>query len=57
MSQKIITIAGKAGCGKSTVADLLARKLNYRVLSSGDQMRKIAKRYNTKAILRIFVLL
>lgn len=50
MSQKIITIAGKAGCGKSTVADLLARKLNYRVLSSGDQMRKIAKRYNMNIV-------
>ncbi|HPO11073.1 MAG TPA: cytidylate kinase family protein [bacterium] len=50
MFKKIITITGKAGCGKSTVADLLAKKLNYRILSSGDQMRKIAKQYNMNIV-------
>ena len=39
----IITISGIAGSGKSTVAKLLAKKLNYKHYSIGDFMRQIAK--------------
>jgi predicted cytidylate kinase len=39
----IITISGIAGSGKSTVAKLLAKKLNYKHYSTGDFMREIAK--------------
>jgi cytidylate kinase len=42
----IITISGIAGSGKSTVAKLLAQKLNYRHHSIGDFMREIAKERN-----------
>ena len=37
-----ITISGKAGSGKSTVAKLLSEKLNLRHYSIGDLMRAIA---------------
>jgi len=39
----IITISGKAGSGKSTVAKQLAIKLNLKHYSIGDLMREIAK--------------
>lgn len=39
----IITISGKIGSGKSTVAKALAKKLNLRHFSTGDVMRKIAE--------------
>ncbi|MEA2037937.1 MAG: cytidylate kinase family protein [Nanoarchaeota archaeon] len=39
----IITIAGIAGSGKSTVAKLLAKKLKYKHYSTGDFMREMAK--------------
>ena len=39
----IITISGIAGSGKSTVAKLLAKKLNCKHYSVGDFMRQIAK--------------
>lgn len=39
----IITISGKAGAGKSTVAKLLSEKLRLNHYSMGDLMRKIAK--------------
>jgi CMP/dCMP kinase len=39
----IITIAGNAGSGKSTVAKEVAKKLKYNHYSSGDAMRSIAK--------------
>jgi len=42
----IITISGKAGSGKSTVAKELARKLNLKHYSIGDIMRQIAKERN-----------
>jgi len=42
----IITISGIAGSGKSTIAKLLAKKLNYRHYSIGDFMREIAKERN-----------
>src|SRR3989338_777396 len=38
-----ITISGKAGSGKSTVAKLLSEKLNLRHYSIGDLMRAMAK--------------
>lgn len=40
----IITISGDAGSGKSTVAELVARKLKVRHYSVGDFMRQIAKK-------------
>ncbi len=42
----IITISGIAGSGKSTVAKLLAKRLNYKHYSIGDFMREIAKERN-----------
>lgn len=39
----IITIGGKAGSGKSTIAKLLAKKLNLKHYSIGDLQRQIAK--------------
>jgi len=42
----IITISGKAGSGKSTVAKQLAKKLNLKHYSIGDIMRKLAKEKN-----------
>jgi predicted cytidylate kinase len=42
----IIALGGKAGSGKSTVAKLLAKKLNYRHYSMGDLQREIAKERN-----------
>jgi len=38
----IITIGGKPGSGKSTVAKILAKKLNLKHYSTGDFMRKLA---------------
>ncbi len=40
----IITISGDAGSGKSTVAELVAKKLKFRHYSVGDFMRQIAKK-------------
>jgi len=39
----IITISGKAGSGKSTVAKALAKKLKLKHYSIGDLMRQMAK--------------
>ena len=39
----IITVSGKAGAGKSTVAKLLAKKLKLTHYSTGDLMRMMAK--------------
>lgn len=39
----IITIAGNAGGGKSTVAKMVAKKLGYDHYSSGDFMRQVAR--------------
>ncbi len=39
----IVTISGLAGTGKSTVAKLLAKKINYTRINSGDIARKIAQ--------------
>lgn len=46
----IITISGKAGSGKSTVAREVARKLKLKHYSIGDIMRKIAKEKNISLI-------
>ena len=42
----IITISGKAGSGKSTVARELARQLKLKHYSIGDLMRQMAKERN-----------
>lgn len=42
MKKEIITITGTLGSGKSSTADLVAKKLGYQRFSSGDFMRKIA---------------
>ena len=42
----IITLSGKAGSGKSTVAKQLAKKLKLKHYSIGDIMRQIAKERN-----------
>jgi predicted cytidylate kinase len=39
----IITISGKAGSGKSTIAKMLAKELKLKHFSSGDFMRQMAK--------------
>jgi cytidylate kinase len=43
MKNKIITINGSLGSGKSSTADLLAKELDYQRFSSGDFMRNIAR--------------
>ena len=40
----IITISGHAGSGKSTVANLLAKKLRYKRYSVGDLRREMAQK-------------
>ncbi|MFH1073003.1 MAG: cytidylate kinase family protein [Nanoarchaeota archaeon] len=40
----IITIGGTPGSGKSTIAKMLAEKLNYTKYSMGDLRREVAKR-------------
>jgi predicted cytidylate kinase len=39
----VITISGLAGTGKSTVAKLLAKKIKYQRINSGDIARNLAK--------------
>lgn len=39
----IITISGKPGSGKSTIAKLLAKKLKYKHHSAGDFFREMAR--------------
>lgn len=46
----IITISGKAGSGKSTIAKIIAKKLKLKHYSSGDFMRKIAEEHNLTLI-------
>lgn len=41
-----ITITGLSGSGNSTVAKLLAKKLNYKHYSAGDFRRQLAKERN-----------
>ena len=40
--KEIITISGSLGGGKSSTADLVAKRLNFKRFSSGDFMRNIA---------------
>jgi len=46
----IITLSGKPGSGKSTVAKLLAKKLDLDHHSLGDFMRQLAKERNVSLI-------
>lgn len=46
MKKKIVTITGGLGSGKSSTADLVAKRLGYKRFSSGDFMRKIALEMN-----------
>jgi len=46
MKKEIITISGFPGSGKSSTADLVAKKLEFTRFSSGDFMRKIALELN-----------
>lgn len=39
----IVTIGGFAGSGKSTVAEIVAKKLGWERISAGDAFRKLAK--------------
>lgn len=45
MNNKINTILmmGKTGCGKGTQSELLAKKLNCNIFSTGDEFRKLRK--------------
>lgn len=40
----IITISGKPGSGKSTIADILAKKFGMKRFSAGDFRRELAKK-------------
>ncbi len=42
----IITIAGKPGSGKTTVAKMLAVRLGYRYYSAGQRMKELAAKRN-----------
>ncbi len=46
MKKEIITIGGSPGSGKSSTANLIAKKLNFKHFSAGDAMRKIALKKN-----------
>ncbi|MDR3267131.1 MAG: cytidylate kinase family protein [Tannerella sp.] len=46
MKAKIITITGDLGSGKSTVSNLLCKKLGYDYIYTGKIQREIADRYN-----------
>ena len=39
----IITITGRPGCGKSTIAKMLAEKLGYKYVSAGELFRQAAE--------------
>jgi len=43
----LITISGKPGTGKSTIAKHLAKKFSLKYFSAGEQMRNLAKEKNT----------
>jgi cytidylate kinase len=46
MKKEIITIGGSPGSGKSSTANLVAKKLKFKHFSAGDAMRKIALKKN-----------
>jgi len=43
---KIISITGDLGSGKSTVSDILCKRLNYDYIYTGKIQRDIARKYN-----------
>jgi len=43
---KIISITGDLGSGKSTVSDILCKRLNYEYIYTGKIQREIALKYN-----------
>ena len=43
---KIISITGDLGSGKSTVSDILCKRLNYEYIYTGKIYREIANKYN-----------
>lgn len=45
MTPHIITISGLPGCGKSTTAKLLAEKLNYKYIDTGNVFRQLAEKH------------
>jgi len=47
MKKEIITISGKPGSGKSSTADMVAKKLGFKRFSSGDLFRKIGLKLGT----------
>jgi cytidylate kinase len=46
MAKKIISITGDLGSGKSTVSDILRKRLNYEYIYTGKIQREIARKYN-----------
>jgi len=44
--KKIISITGDLGSGKSTVAEILCKRLNYEYIYTGKIQREIANRYS-----------
>ena len=46
MKKRIITITGDLASGKTTVGELLVKKLNYEKYSNGSYFRELAKQYN-----------
>lgn len=45
MPFRLITISGMLGSGKSTIAKMLAKKLNYAYFSTGEAQRALALKY------------
>jgi len=43
---KIISITGDLGSGKSTVSDIICKRLNYEYIYTGKIYREIANKYN-----------
>ncbi|PDM40525.1 hypothetical protein CN643_08695 [Parageobacillus yumthangensis] len=42
----VIAIGGKIGSGKTTIANILSKELNIKLVSFGDYVRKVAKELN-----------
>ncbi|HSX36407.1 MAG TPA: nucleoside monophosphate kinase [Patescibacteria group bacterium] len=50
MKQRIITIAGRPGSGKSSTAKEVAARLGYEHFSSGDLFRELGKQRGTEVL-------